>query len=237
MIKVQLNSNERDKLEKIRKRSSSRDSERLLMVLLSNEGCSPPKIGEILKRNPHTVRHWLKRFIQKGIEGLSRKFSSGRPRDKRGLILSVINDILLFEPTKFGYVESVWSICLIAHHLKEQYQMTVSCDTIERALKEAGFTYKRPSKTVSRDAPSKEEKLRAVEVILTEIKELLVKEELEVFALDESHFSNEPYLIRGWFKKRWPPQDLYTKKARTFHSLWFIESTNTKILLEKISRV
>ncbi len=237
MIKVQLDSNEREKLEKIRKRSSSRDSERLLMVLLSNEGYSPPKIGEILKRNPHTIRHWLKRFIKKGVDGLSRKFSSGRPRDKRELILSILNDILLFEPTKFGYVESIWSVSLIAHHLIEQYQMTASCDTIERALKEAGFTYKRPSKTVSRNAPSKEEKLRAVEGILTEIKELMDKEKLEVFALDESHFSNEPYLIRGWFKKRWPPQDLYTKKARKPHSLWLLEYPDTKILLEKISRI
>jgi hypothetical protein len=30
---------------------------------------------------------------------------------------------------------------------------------------------------------------------------MLDKEQTEVFAVDESHFSTEPYLINGWFKK------------------------------------
>ena len=45
-------------------------------------------------------------------------------------------------------------------------------------------------------APSKEEKLLRVNAILSEIKELIDKEQTEVFAIDESHFSTEPYLIK-----------------------------------------
>jgi len=33
-------------------------------------------------------------------------------------------------------------------------------------------------------------------------KDRLSKGETEIYALDESHFSTEPYLVRGWFKKR-----------------------------------
>ncbi len=43
--------------------------------------------------------------------------------------------------------------------------------------------------------------------IVDEIKGLLKKKECEIYALDESHFSTEPYLVQGWFKKRWLPQD------------------------------
>ncbi len=59
------------------------------------------------------------------------------------------------------------------------------------------------------------------------------KEQTEVPAIDESHFSTEPYLIKGWFKKgeHFFPTDA---KAKTkLHDIWCIESENRIILLEK----
>jgi len=35
--------------------------------------------------------------------------------------------------------------------------------------------------------------------MVDEIKEIVVKENSEIYALDESHFSTEPYLVQGWF--------------------------------------
>ena len=65
-----------------------------------------------------------------------------------------------------------------------------------------GYTYKRPAKTVPRTAPSKKEKRAAIRKLVKEIKGRLKRKECEIYALDESHFSTEPYLIQGWFKKR-----------------------------------
>ena len=45
-------------------------------------------------------------------------------------------------------------------------------------------------------APSKKEKLLRVNTMLREIKEMLDKEQTEVFAVDEIHFSTEPCLIK-----------------------------------------
>ena len=45
-------------------------------------------------------------------------------------------------------------------------------------------------------ATPQKEKLLRVNTILREIKEMLDKEQTEVFAVDESHFSTEPYLSK-----------------------------------------
>jgi len=69
------------------------------------------------------------------------------------------------------------------------------------------------------------------------IQDLLSKGETEIYALDESHFSTEPYLVRGWFKKRWPPQDTDQLSEGKSHVLWLLKSGDTEILLEEIKTV
>lgn len=237
MIKITLTQEDKKTLEDLRRQASSRDSEKILMVLLSHDGFSPPQIAESLKRHPHTVRDWLKRFQKQGTRGLHRLFSPGRPGEKREAVKDVILKILDVEPTAYGYKEFLWNVPLIAHHLQESHGITASDDTIERALKDCGYTYKRPSKSVSPKAPDKEAKKAAVEKIVLEIQELLSGGEWEIFALDESHFSTEPYIARGWIKKRWPPQDSGLPATGKRHVLWSIASGDTKVLLEKVSKI
>ncbi len=237
MIKIKLNEEEVVTLKRLRRQASSKDSEKILMVLLSHEGLSPPAIAKRLQRHPHTVREWLRRFQSQGTKGLQRLFSPGRPGEKRKAVKEVITEILAAEPTFYGHKEFLWSVPLIVYHLKNNRDITASDDTVERALKDCGFSYKRPSKSVSPKAPDRETKKAAIEKIVSEIKELMSGGEWEIFALDESHFSTEPYIARGWIKKRWPPENFRINEARERHILWSIESNDTKILLEKISKV
>ena len=237
MIRVQLSDNQRRKLENYRRQASSRDSEKALMVLMNAEGKSVPQIATLLKRHPHTVRDWIKRYIAHGTKGLKREFSPGRPNEKRKKLMEYIEIILSDPPTMHGYQENAWTVPLITHAAKRDLNIEVSKDTVLRALKDMGYTYKRPAKTVPGTAPSPEEKRTAIRQIVDEIKELLKRKDCEIYALDESHFSTEPYLVQGWFKKRWPPQDPDTLQARKSHILWLFESYDTKILLEKIQAI
>ena len=83
----------------------------------------------------------------------------------------------------------------------------MSEDTVERALKDMEFTYKRSALSVSINAPSEEQKAREVKRIVKEIQTLTKQKDCEIVALDESYFSTEPYVVRGWQKKRWLPKD------------------------------
>jgi transposase len=234
MIKITLSEQERIDLERTRGQSSSKNSEKALMVLMSAKGQSPIKISEALKRNPHTVRKWLKQYAKDGEAGLQRQYSPGRPNEARKRVQDVVAEILEQSPLDFGYQESLWTVSLMVHYLKNKEGLHVSEDTVTRALKEMGYRYKRPGKRVGINAPAKEEKAAQVQKIIAEIQALQKRGDCEIFALDESHFSTEPYLVRGWQKKRWPPPDTDIDTQRKSHVLWLLESKNEKILLEKI---
>ena len=102
MIFIQLTEGEKKELEDFRKQASSKNSEKSLMILMSNEKKSPVKIATLLKRNPHTIRLWLKRYIESGIEGLQRRYSPGRPRTKRDKIAPIIQELLKLSPLDYG---------------------------------------------------------------------------------------------------------------------------------------
>jgi transposase len=234
MIKVQLTEEQRTELENFRRQASSKDTEKALMVLMSADVRSVGDISATLKRNPHTVRDWLKRYQKNGLAGLSRKYSPGRPDEKRNKVKRRIKEIVPNPPSHYGYMDNVWTVPLIAHDIEKKFDISVSTDTVIRALKNLGYSYKRPSKTLPLKAPSREEKITAVEKIVEDVREITQDQESVIYALDESHFSTEPYLVQGWFKKRWPPQNTNFLKEGKSHVLWLLESTNTKILLEEI---
>jgi len=237
MIRIHLSQEAQEELESFRRQASSKDSEKALMILMSSEGQSVPQIARILKRNPHTVRDWLKRYRRHGIKGLKRKFSPGRPDKKRRKLMRHIERIISDSPTSHGYQDHVWTVPLIAHDATRKLGITISGDTVIRALKDMNYTYKRPSKTIPATTPSRQEKQMAIRKMLAEIEALSKEEECVIYALDESHFSTEPYLVRGWFKKRWPPQDSDESQKRKSHILWMLESHDKKVLLEKIHEI
>ena len=231
MIKIQLSNEQRKELELFRRHASAKDSEKALMVLMSSDGETVKQIARTLRRNPHTVRDWLKRYHARGLAGLARKFSPGRPDDKRIQLIKCIAIIISDPPASYGYQDAAWTVPLIAYHVNSKIGLNVSRDTIVRALKSMGYSYKRPSKTVPGTAPSAEEKRLAVSQIAKQINDLIKKKDCVVYALDESHFSTEPYLVQGWFKKRWPPQDSNEQKKKKSHVFWMLEFDDTNIHL------
>ena len=207
MIRVQLTESQRQEVEKYRRQASAKDSEKALMILMNADGSNVSEISTLIRRNPHTVRDWLKRFNKKGLAGLSRKFSPGRPSKKRSAVKEHIKEIISKPPEQYGYVDRVWTVPLIVHDINKQLNISISNDTVVRALKDLGYSYKRPSKTMPPTAPTREEKIAAIKKMLNEIDAIIKDKDSVIYALDESHFSTEPYLVQGWFFKRWPPPD------------------------------
>ena len=235
MIQVKLSADAQRELVEYRGQASSKNSEKALMVLMSNNGKSAVEISRLLKRHPHTVRMWLKRYQQEGMKGLDRRYSPGRSKRLREEIKVFIEYILEKSPRDLGYCVGLWTVALMVHYLKTRKGLEVSEDTIERALKDMEFTYKRYALGVSTNAPSKEAKAQEVTRIVKEIQTLTEQKDCEIVALDESYFSTEPYVVRGWQKKLWPPKDTLSVDKAATHVIWMLESQDKKILLEKIT--
>lgn len=232
MLTVTLTAIDEKELVSLRNKTGDPRSERALMILLSNQGSSPKEIGNQLKRNPHTVRLWIKRYNQNGIAGLERQYSPGRPKKHKDILMRMLPTWLSSSPSVYGFLSSSWTVDLLKHHFQQVTGNSVSQDTIERALKESGYSYRRAKKGIPTNAPSKEEKRQHVLRLIGEIKDFIGQDEAVILSLDETHLSTEPYVIQGWYKKNSTPSSLPNQKGE-LHDIWRLEYRGTTIYLEK----
>ena len=199
MIRIFLTEKEKRALTQLRLNRQSNIGERAYYVLLSATGKSPPEIADYLERNVITVRLWLNRYLKQGIAGLQTQKQPGRPAKKAPFIEAYIQKLLEKSPQEYGYQEAGWQINLLKDWFKNRG--CVVCDnTLVKVLNKLGFVYKRFSKTLPKNIPLREEKKAKVAAIVGEIKNK-PSGEIEILFLDESHFSNQPYVSRGWFKR------------------------------------
>jgi hypothetical protein len=68
-------------------------------------------------------------------------------------------------------------------------------------MKSLGYSYKKPQKPPSVNAPSKEDKIKTIKKFIFLIKKDLDNKYANIYYSDESHFTNELYFPRGYFKK------------------------------------
>ncbi len=199
MIRISLKEEEKEELKRLRLNRKSSIGERAHYVLLSAEGKSAPEIAKHLDRNVITIRLWLNRYVSRGIPGLETKKQPGRPAKKAPIIESHLVKLLSQSPQVYGYKEAGWQLNLLRDWFEKQGCR--ACDnTLVKALNKLGFVYKRFSKTLPKDVPSSSEKRELISKMVDGIKTTTSGENIKVLFEDESHFSNQPYVSRGWFK-------------------------------------
>lgn len=196
MIKVRLNEEQKKTLKTLRNTRSTL-GERAHYVLLSDEGSSVKTIAQKLNRHEHTIRSWIKAYAKNGVDGLNSKPPSGRPKIKGCAVEEGIETMLIKTPRDFGYQEEGWTVRIMLDFFQKNLQ--VKEDTVRRALKRKGWVYKRFAKSVPKNAPSKEEKLKKIEQLIEKLK---CDRPDETFFADEANFMTGPYVQRGWFKRR-----------------------------------
>lgn len=233
-LRIKLSDEKVRELEEICRKTEDSRNFRSYMVLLNSQGLRIPEIAKKLGKHEHTVRSWIKRYKYKGINGLSRNLSPGRPKEQRKKAITLLKEFISKSPKDYGYLYDIWDKRLIMEEYVKRTGEKLSSSTAERALKEAGYSYKRPKKGVPPNAPSKEEKIKKVKEIIANIQQKISQKDMEVYFLDESHFSTEPYLIRGWFKKGSPFFPSGIVKQGDLYGIWSFKSQNAIFLLEKL---
>ena len=147
MIQIELTKKQIEELKKFRRlNNNSSYGLHALIVLKSSQGQSVPQIAKELLLHPHTVRKWIKRYLEGGIEGLKRKFAPGKSRELREEVKEALLEVIEKSPMEEGYSVSKWTSALLVDFLKNKKGIITSHDTVERALKEAGYRYKRSAK-------------------------------------------------------------------------------------------
>ena len=93
---------------------------RAQIVLHALEGLKAPEISARMELCGATVRHWLKRFNARGLEGLEEDVRSGRPPTYSAEQRSAVINAALSRPAELGLPFACWTLDRLVAYLSEQ---------------------------------------------------------------------------------------------------------------------
>ena len=117
-----LSDEEREGLERMA-RSRTRGAglvRRARIVLHALEGLKAPEIGARMELCGARVRHWLKRFNARGLQGLEEDVRTGRPPTYSAEQRSAVIDAALTRPADLGLPFASWTLDRLVAHLTER---------------------------------------------------------------------------------------------------------------------
>ena len=114
---------------------------RLLAIAAVLDGSSREEAGEIGGMDRQTLRDWVIRFNEEGPDSLVNKSSPGAPgkltEEHKAFLVRLVEEGPI--PAVDGVVR--WRACDLIMRLYEEFGISVSDDTVYRALKDLGFSH------------------------------------------------------------------------------------------------
>ena len=185
------------RLEVMRRNEIGRVAQRAHMLLLSNRHMCVAEIARIFDVAESTVRRWIERFEQEGIDSLTDKPRSGRPPKASAATRYQIERDVLNPPAEYGYPFSNWALGNLVDRIMETYSISVSKSTVRRILKGLDFRFNRPrhSPKKGRDPLLKAKMKEILEMLCSPVasNHLLYEDESDIHLL--------PPLRAMWIKK------------------------------------
>jgi transposase len=183
--------------EVYRKTKEVRIRTRAQMVLLACERhLSAPAIAALVREDDETVRRWLKRYLEEGIEGLRDRPMPGPPpkitKEYEEQLLAAVRR----RPRSLGQPYSMWTLQRLADYLTDQTGITVSYETIRRLLIVHEIVFSQPQHTISSPDPDYAIKKKIIE----EVRDGIKTGEVFYYA-DEFNVSLLPTLRALWSPK------------------------------------
>lgn len=154
MRTIQLSSKEQQELDHLIQ--TTRDACVLKRAQALCQVASGEEIVVIARRQKvtrQTVHNWLRRFSRRSGSmafRLSNALRSGRPAEKGVLVQALVPTLLAQPPEAFGYLQTGWTNALLRAHIEQHHNVRVSRFTVQRAVRLAGYRWKRPRYSPSR---------------------------------------------------------------------------------------
>jgi transposase len=125
---------------------------RYQMVWLAHHGQRVPQIAAAVLRSRDTVARVLHRFRAGGLDAVPRRVAPGPPPVVTPAWEAELRRGIELDPRAVGVASANWTTGLLADYLAAQTGITVSSETVRRALHAHGYVCKRPSWTLERRA-------------------------------------------------------------------------------------
>ena len=103
IVTLELTAEQKKQLVDLQKNGSGLMRERSLAILHCAEGRKITWIANALNRQVQTIRTWISRFREKGVVGLERKYSPGRPSVRATEFRPRLGKYLSASPRNYGW--------------------------------------------------------------------------------------------------------------------------------------
>lgn len=144
-----LSTKEVDALEDLyRQTKEANVRSRCQMILLSNDGLSPPQIAQQVRFSRRTVTRIIQRYEAEGLQALMTKPRSGRPPKATAAYKTQLLKAVEKPPRELGLPFSNWTTATLAEYLREPSGIELSARQVENILKAHDWRLRRPVRTV-----------------------------------------------------------------------------------------
>lgn len=175
--------------------------ERVLILLLQNDGKTQKQIAEFLGCSPRTVAYWSIHGDPDNLESLYNKRDQEYHRKATPEYIELLLETVDQEPQELGYEFGRWTGERLATYLEEKTGVQLSGSQVRRILKQKKYSYIWAKYSLEdRQNPEKrkafKEKLARYLAITKEL-----PEHFQIWFWDESGFSLRVIRRKSWGKK------------------------------------
>ena len=194
-----LSDEQRQVLERVRRRAVGRVSQRAHMVLLSARGYTVEQIAEIFGVGEDVVRTWLHRYEREGPLGLDDRPRPGRPPKDR-LARQIVDAQASNPPCNNGLVQGGWTVGLLAAFLATRFRLVLSGASVRRYLHQAGWRWARPRLAPATHAPRGQRQEDPAATLKLALLAQAVASAATLLYLDECDLHLLPVIRACWMK-------------------------------------
>jgi len=116
--------------------------ERARLLLLADMGKRVPALAQELALTETTVRTWLKRFNEAGLDGLQDRPRAGRPVTYQPAQVAEVIATALTDPRQLHQPFACWTLDRLATYLNEEKQMAMKHRRIDALLIAEGLRWR-----------------------------------------------------------------------------------------------
>lgn len=148
------------RLEKaLHEATDKRAYQRIQAVHLFAQGMDIHTVAKIASSSVRVVYKWIRLYLKDHqILVLYDAPRAGRPAGAPQIMAEQILQELKSNPLDLGYNTTVWTVGILAGHLRERYKCQISSFTLYRRMKHIGLRCKRPRYVYSEKDPNRAQK-------------------------------------------------------------------------------
>lgn len=143
--------------DEIKRNKDARYDHRLHALLLVAKGNTCQEAADLLGDSVRSVQTWVKRFEEKGLQGVYDLDRPGRPRVLTDEDLEVINAALRRPPRDSGLDCHLWDGKCLSRFIKRRLNKEMGVRQAQRLLNDLGFHYRKPRPMMAGGGPEVKE--------------------------------------------------------------------------------